>query len=283
MSKLQTLGYYNGAYGPLEEMSVPMSDRACYFGDGVYDAAYSRNHKIFTLEEHVDRFYRSAALLEITLAQSKAELKEILSSLLQKMEDGECFVYWQATRGTAPRSHSYPEPPLPANLWVMLRPASVLPPERRLKLITVEDTRYLHCNIKTLNLLPNCMAAQQAKQAGADEAVFHRSGRVTEGSSKNCHILKNGVFITAPTDHFILAGVARAHLLRACEALGIPTEQRPFTLEELFAADEVIMSSAGCFCLAAQCVDGKAVGGKAADLLAQLQGYLWDEFFTQTA
>ena len=280
---LQTLGFYNGKYGPLDEMTVPMTDRACYFGDGVYDAAYSRNHKIFTLNEHIDRFFTSAALLDINLEQSKDALGGILNSMLRKMDSGECFVYWQATRGAALRTHTYPEPAQRANLWIMLRPASVLPLERRLRLITVEDTRYLHCNIKTLNLLPNCMAAEQAKRAGADDAVFHRSGRVTEGTSKNCHIIKNGVFITAPADHLILAGVARTHLLRACAALGIPAEIRPFTLEELFAADEVVMSSAGCFGLAAECVDGKPVGGKAPELLARLHEHLWDEFIAETA
>jgi len=280
---MQTLGYYNGTYGPLEKMAIPMLDRACYFGDGVYDAAYSRNHKIFTLDEHVDRFFSSAALLELKLEQTKEELKDILNSMLRKMDSGECFVYWQATRAAALRSHTYPEPTQYANLWIMLRPASVLPLERKLKLITVEDTRYLHFNIKTLNLLVNCMAAEQAKRVGADEAVFHRSGRVTEGTSKNCHIIKGGVFITAPTDHLILAGVARAHLLRACAALGIPTEIRPFTLEEMLAADEVVMSSAGCFGLAADFIDDKPVGGKAPELLARLHRYLWDEFIMETA
>ncbi|MCL2495522.1 MAG: aminotransferase class IV [Oscillospiraceae bacterium] len=279
---MQTLGYYNGSYGSLEEMTVPMTDRACYFGDGVYDASYSRNYKIFALDEHIDRFFDSAAALELKLEQSKEELGGVLNEMMRKMDSGECFVYWQATRGAALRGHAYPDPPRRANLWIMLRPAGVMPLDRRLKLITAEDTRYLHCNIKTLNLLVNCMAAERAKRAGADEAVFHRGGRVTEGTSKNCHIIKDGVFITAPTDHLILAGVARAHLLRACAALGIPTEVRPFTLEELFAAHEVVMSSAGCFGLAAECIDGRPVGGNAPELLARLHRYLWDEFIAET-
>ena len=280
---MQTLGYYNGKYGPLDTMAIPMLDRACYFGDGVYDAAYSRNYRVFALDEHVDRFFCSAAALDIKLEHTEKELKGILDSMLRKMDSGDCFVYWQATRGTAPRGHTYPDPIQCANLWIMLRPANVLPLERKLKLITVEDTRYLHCDIKTLNLLPNCMAAQQAKRAGADEAVFHRSGRVTEGTSKNCHIIKDGVFVTAPTDHLILAGVARAHLLKACAALGIPAQERPFTLEELFAADEVVVSSAGCFGLAADYIDNRPVGGKAPEVLARLHGYLWDEFIQETA
>jgi len=279
---METLGYYNGSYGPLEEMTVPMDDRACYFGDGVYDASHSRNHKIFALGEHVDRFYRSAALLDLFPAQTREELKGILNALLQKVDDGDCFVYWQATRGAAPRTHAFPRPPQDPNLWVTIRPAKVLPLDRKLRLITVPDTRFLHCNVKTLNLLPNCLAAERAKQAGADEAVFHRDGRVTECTAKNCHIIKDGVFVTAPADRLILAGVARAHLIRACGALGIPVEERPYSLDELFAADEILASSASCFGLAAQSVDGRPVGGKAPELLAKLHKYLWDEYIAET-
>ena len=90
---MKTLGYYNGKYGELEEMSVPMLDRACYFGDGVYDATYSRNHIIYNLNEHIDRFYNSAALMGIRIAQTKDEMKALLSEMVRKVDDGEQFVY----------------------------------------------------------------------------------------------------------------------------------------------------------------------------------------------
>jgi len=278
---MKNLGYYNGEFGPLEEMTVPMNDRACYFGDGVYDATYTRNYIIFTLDEHVERFYHSAALLGIELAQSKEELKSILNDMLRKMDTGENFVYWQATRGTAVRGHAFPEGARP-NLWVMIRPVGVVPLETRVKLITVEDTRYLHCNIKTLNLLPNCMASEQAKLAGADEVIFHRNGRVTECAKSNCHIIKDGVFVTAPADHLILPGIARAHLIKACGTLDIPVEERPYTVNDVFAADEVLISSAGSFGLAAEAVDGKPVGGRAPELIAKLHIHLWGEFIQAT-
>ncbi|MDR2525719.1 MAG: aminotransferase class IV [Oscillospiraceae bacterium] len=284
---MKMLGYYNGKCGPLEEMTVPMNDRVCYFGDGVYDATYSRNYKIFTLQEHVDRFYNSAGLLGMRLAQSKEELKAILNDMLSKMDTGENFVYWQATRGTGIRNHVYPDADVQPNLWIVIRPVDVQPLDKKVKLITLEDTRFLHCNIKTLNLLPSCVASEKAKQAGADETVFWRPDakhgkRVTECAHSNCHIIKDGVFMTAPTDHLILPGIARAHLIKACKALDIPVDECEYSLEDVFAADEVLISSAGSFGLAASRIDGKPVGGKAPELLSKLHRYLWNEFLEET-
>ena len=103
---MKNLGYYNGKFGLLEEMTVPMLDRVCYFGDGVYDATYSRNHKIYNLDAHINRFFNSAKLLEINIPHTKEEMKEILSEMVRKVDDGEQFVYWQVTRGTGIRNHA---------------------------------------------------------------------------------------------------------------------------------------------------------------------------------
>lgn len=279
---MQTLGYYNGKFGPIEEMTVPMADRACYFGDGVYDATYSRNHIIYTIDEHVNRFYNSARLLEIELPHTKEEFKEILSDMVKKLDSGEQFVYWQATRGTGIRNHVFPTDGSKANIWIMLKPAAIQDTYKKLKLITMEDTRFLHCNIKTLNLIPSVVAAQRAAQANCDETVFHRGERVTECAHSNCHIIQNGVFRTAPTDNLILPGIARANLIKFCGKLGIPVREEEFTLQELRDADEIIVSSAGSFCLAAEELDGKPVGGKAPELLKKLQDVLVEDFITAT-
>ena len=97
--KMKTLGYYNGKFGELEDMSIPMNDRVCWFGDGVYDAGPSRNYKIFAMDEHVDRFFNSAGLLDIKMPMSKEELKALLQEMVDKMDTGNLFVYYQATRG----------------------------------------------------------------------------------------------------------------------------------------------------------------------------------------
>lgn len=277
---MENLGYYNGKIGLIEEMSVPMSDRACVFGDGVYDATYSRNHIIYNLKEHVDRFFSSAAKLRITPPCSKEELSALLSELVKKVDDGEQFVYFQLTRGSAPRNHSFPD--VKANLWVMLRPSKVSDNRKPLKLITVPDTRFFHCDVKTLNLIPNVLAAQKTREAGCDEAVFHRDGRVTECAHSNVSIIENGTFVTAPTDNLILPGIARANLIKACGVLGIPVKEEPFTLDRMMNADEVIVSSSGSFCLSAREIDGKKVGGRRPELLEKLRVYLEDDFIKAT-
>lgn len=279
---MRNLGYYNGKFGEIEDMSIPMNDRVCYFGDGVYDATSSRNYKIFALDEHIDRFYNSAAMLRIEIAQTKEEMKDILNDMLSKMDTGENFVYWQVTRGTGKRDHTFLEDGSKGNLWITITHKDVIDVYKKVKLITMEDTRFLHCNIKTLNLIPSVMASQKAKEAGCDEAVFHRGVRVTECAHSNVHILKNGTFITAPTDNLILPGIARAHLIKACKKLGIPVSETPFTVGELMDADEIIISSASTFCRSANEIDGKPVGGKAPDLLKALQDEVMREFYEET-
>lgn len=277
---MEALGYYNGKFGPLDEMTVPMTDRACYFGDGVYDATYSRNHIIYSLDEHIDRFYNSAALVNITIPHTKDELKNILCDMVNKVDDGEQFVYWQVTRGTARRNHPFPD--VPANIWIMLKSAKVKDTYKKVKLITLEDTRFLHCNIKTLNLLPSVIAAQKTLEAGCDEAILHRNGRVTECAHSNIHIIKDNTFITAPADNLILPGIARVHLIKTAKELGYGVKEIPYTLDELMNADEVIVSSSGSFCLAAEEVDGKKVGGGAPEMLKALQDALVRDYMEKT-
>ena len=278
---MKELGYYNGRIGELSEMTVPMNDRACWFGDGVYEAGMCRNYHIFAIDEHVDRLYRSAGMLEINVPVPKNELKDILNGLVRKMDTGDLMVYAQVTRGGGPRAHAFPEGP--ANLWVTLRPKTINTAEAPVGLITDEDTRFFHCNIKTLNLIPSVMANEKARRAGCYECVFVRpGGRVTECSHSNVHIIKNGVFTTAPTDNLILPGIARAHLIKACGRLGIPVSETPFTADELFKADEIITSSSTAPCVRACSVDGKAAGMRREDLFTALKNAIFEEYYSET-
>lgn len=277
---MKNLGYYDGKYDLIENMMVPFDDRVHYYGDGVYDATCAGNHIIFNLEEHIERFYNSAGLLEIKIPHTKDELKEILNEMVRKVDGDQLFVYWQVTRAVAPRSHAFPDEK--AKLWIMIRPTQIGDPKKLLKLITVEDTRFLHCNIKTLNLIPNVMAAQKAAFAGCDEVVFHRGDRVTECAHSNVHIIKAGKFITPPADHYILPGIGRAHLIRMSKKLGVPVDETIFTVNDMMEADEVIVSSSSNFCLSACKIDGQTVGGKAPELLHKLQEALMDEYLIAT-
>jgi len=280
VKKLENLGYYDGKYDLIENMVVPFDERVHYYGDGVYDATCAGNHIIFNLEEHIERFYNSAGLLNITIPHTKEELKDILNEMVKKVEGEQLFVYWQVTRAVAPRKHEFPDSP--ARLWIMIRPSKIGDPAMKLKLLTVEDTRFLHCNIKTLNLIPNVMASQKGAMAGCDEIIFHRGERVTECSHSNVHIIKDGKFITPPADHYILPGIARVHLIKMSKNLGIPVDETVFTLKELMDADEVVVSSSSNFCLSAYEVDGQKVGGKAPELLKKLQDALMEEYLVAT-
>lgn len=278
---MENLGYYNGTYDLVENMTIPMNDRVSWFGDGVYEATYSRNHKIFALDEHIDRLYNSAGLLDINPPCTKKEMKATLQEMVDKVDCGEQFVYWQLTRATQPRLHVYSDD-AKANFWIMLRPQNIQPLDQELNVITLEDTRFLHCNIKTLNLIPAVMANQAAKRAGCDEAILHRGETVTECAHSNVHILKDGILKTHPCDHYILPGIARAHLIAMCKKHGVPVDETPFTLDELFDADEVIITSSGSFCMRVATIDGKPVAQRASETVKTLQDSLLAEFMAST-
>ena len=279
---MKTLGYYNGEIGELDTMRIPMLDRACYFGDGVYDVTYCRNYRIFALDEHANRFFKCAEQLKIVPNISKEAFCELLYSLIRRMDSGDLWIYFQFSRGTAPRAHVFPQD-TPPNLWIMLKPGGIQDVYRPFRCITLEDTRYYHCNIKTLNLLPNVLAAQATEEAGVDEAILHRGDTVTECSHSNISILKDGVLITHPTNQFILAGIGRAHLIAACRKTGISVIERPYTLSELMDADEAYITSASALCMRVIEVDGVPIGGRNAAITKRLQDDLLNDYLEATA
>lgn len=274
---MERLGYYNGEWGPLEEMKVPFLDRASFFGDGVYDATITSQGVVLYEDDHIDRFFNSCAIMEIEPDFTKDELRAVLRDMVSKVSVSDTFLYWQVTRGTAQRAHQFPE--AKPNLWIMVVPEPLEDLSWDCRAVTVEDTRFFHCNAKTLNLLPNVRAQQRAQEKGCEEAIFVRpDGFVTECAHSNVHILKNGALVTHPADNLILPGIARKHLIAACAALSIPVEERPFSKEELFAADEVVISSSSTFARGCCEIDGQEVGGKDRPLLCRLQDYLTQEF-----
>lgn len=259
---MKNIAYYNGKTAPIEEMMVPMNDRACYFGDGVYDATCVVNHVPMAFDDHIDRIYRSAKLIDIEIPMEKAEMKALLQGLVDQVEGDVLFLYWQVTRGVGMRNHPYAGAGDKPSLWAFVRPSKMRDPFGVYKCITVEDKRFFYCNIKTINLLPAVMANEKAMEAGCDEAIFHRGERVTECSHSNVHILKNGTLYTAPCDELILPGITRAHILNICQQNGIPVVEEPFTLEEMMEADEIFFSSSSALTCRIGEIDGRKVGCK---------------------
>ena len=289
---LKNLGYYAGKYDLIENMQVPMTDRVCWFGDGVYEATATRNGVIYCLDEHIERFYNSAKMVEIEISMTKAALAELLCDLVKKVDtsdtNGETFLYWQITRGAnIPRGHEFPVG-AKANLWVTVTPRKLADIYKEMKVLSHEDIRFFMCNIKTLCLLPNVLAAEKAKKAGAGECVQYRAeangikNRVTEGSHSNVHCIKNGKIYTAPLDNLILPGIARKNLIKVCAKLGVEVIEQPFSLEFLMDADEVIFTSSSNFCVRATHVDGTPVGGRAGELLNKIRGELYADYIEKT-
>lgn len=279
---MKDLAYYNGEIAPISELRIPINDRACYFGDGVYEATMVRNRKIFAMKEHLDRLWNSARLVEIEIPCSRQELEELLQELVNKVDSPDQMLYWQVTRGTAPRNHIFPGSDVKANLWVTIKPQTVKGSDHELKLTDMEDTRFFHCNIKTLNLMVNCIAATKAEKEGCDECVFHRGEVVTECAHSNVSIVKDGVFKTHPTDEFILPGITRGHLVGLCGELGIPVKEEAFTMEELRNADEVFVSSATKLCKRATMLNGKPVGGKNPEIANKLMDAYMAKYLRET-
>lgn len=277
---MKNLGYYNGKFDEIEKMQIPMLDRVCWFGDGIYDATYAHNHKVFDMDAHLDRFYNSARLLDINIPVERAELEKLLCVLVLKVDDGDQFVYMQVTRGSGLRGHIYKEGML-GNLWITLTPTPVADTYKPIDVITYEDKRFHYCNVKTLNLIPSCLAATAADRAGCEEAIFHRGDIVTECAHSNVSIFKDGKVITHQLNDEILPGTARLRLIAFAEKLGYGVEEREYTLDELMNADEIVVHSTGSFCIPVKTVDGKAVGGKAPEMLKTIQDALVADFEEQ--
>ena len=278
----KNVGYYNGELGPLEEMKVPMGDRALYFGDGIYEATCVANRVPFAMDDHLDRMYNSLRLLEIPFQKDRDWVKAELQKVIDAAEDSPIhFLYWQISRGICPRNHPFPKDVEPT-FMAYVKPHTMKSMDKPYKLISLEDIRFKLCNIKTLNLLVNVMAAEKAESLGCGECVFHRGDIVTECAHSNVSIIKDGVFKTHPTDHYILPGITRMHIIQICKDNGIIVDETPFTMAELMDADEIIVSSSTKFCSPACEMNGTPIGGKAPELVDLIQKKYTEKFENET-
>lgn len=268
------------------EVKIDMEDRGYQFADGIYDVVRAYNGHFFTLDEHVDRFFSGMSKIDLEAPFTKEELKSRLKELIaiNKVETGN--VYFQITRGIAsPRDHIFPDPTdVPP---VFTASTTVVPrnQEKMAKGITagiVPDTRWLHCDIKSVSLLGNILAKHTAHKKGFDEAVLHRDGVVTECSSSNLWMVKDGTIYTHPDGNLILPGITKIVLLRAAEKAGISVKEETFTLEELKQADEAFSSSTTIEAMPIIEIDGVAVGqGRRGPIVEKLQEYFVAEIEAQ--
>ena len=276
--RLENIGYYNGVFTPIEELKIPACDRGVYFGDGVYEALRVERHRFFALKEHLTRFRASLDFLRISFAMTDEALTSVLQEAADRVDSDSQQIYFQVTRGTALRTHSFPERAEP-NLMIFSRGVPLADLRERRRLIALPDTRWGHCNVKSLNLIPSVLAAQAAKERGCSEAVFHRGGVVTECTSSNLLMLKEGVLRTAPADEKILPGVTRAHFLMLAGEIGVPVDETAFTLEEAYNADELMITSTSLHGLPVCELEGRPVCGRDESLLRKLQRAYREYFY----
>ncbi|EQB35003.1 hypothetical protein M948_18000 [Virgibacillus sp. CM-4] len=228
-----------------DNLTYPFEERGLQFGDGIYEVIRIYNGSYYLLNEHVDRLFRSLDAVKIKLPATKEEITDLLLHLLEKNEmtsDGK--VYLQVTRGSAPRDHVFPAD-VPANLYAYVQdlPRHLENLQKGVSSITEPDVRWENCYIKSLNLLPNVLAKQEAKEQGCYEAILHRDDLVTECSSSNIYIVKNGVIYTHPATNRILHGCVRMRVEKFATDLSISFNESGFTKDDLFDADEVFLSS----------------------------------------
>ncbi|MBO4954628.1 MAG: aminotransferase class IV [Clostridia bacterium] len=278
---MDRIGYFNGEIGNLDTMQIPLCDRSVFYGDAVYDAILVLDRKPFTLDLHLDRLYRSCALTEIAFSMARETLVSEINRLLDCSPLGALMLYIQVTRGAAPRKHEFPKDATP-NLIMYTAPVPLPSRDKKATLHSIEDLRFQYCNIKTTNLLPNVFAAQKATAAGATEALLHRGERVTEAAHSSILMLKDGALVVPPLDNLILPGITRAVTIALCEEHHIPVETRIFTVEELKAADEILLCSTTKNIVFVYGIDGEAVGGKDPELAKKIQDWFLEEVYKET-
>ncbi|BDQ03373.1 D-amino acid aminotransferase [Ignavibacterium sp.] len=238
------IAYYNGDYLPVENISISPFDRGFLFSDGVYEALRTYNKKLFMLQKHIDRLKYSLEQTGINFSEFD-KLEEIIFTCAQKNKISQDFsVYIQITRGVSfPRTHHYHHQIKP-NLFVYT--TELKNRERELNegvsVILERDIRWNRCDIKSISLLPNVMANQNAFIKGCYDAVFYRDTFITEGSHTNFFAIKDGKVITAPLSNFILNGVTRNIVFRICNENNIPIEEEYILLTDIFNYDEFFLS-----------------------------------------
>jgi D-alanine transaminase len=259
------LVYLNGEMTPLSEAKIPVLDRGFIFGDGVYEVIPIYGRRMFRSEQHMARLFRSLDKIGIPNPHDLAGWMALIQQVVDASPDDDQMVYLQVTRGVARRAHAFPAEVIPT-VFIMTNPLALPSAEVRSKgvsCVTMDDKRWLHCEIKSVSLLGNVLAAQYAAENQVTEAIQFRDGMLTEGSSSNVWIVKDGVLAGPPKDNLILEGIRYGLIQELCERLGMPMQVRRISREEVFAADEVMISSATKEVLPVTRIDGQAVGNGA--------------------
>lgn len=256
--------YVNGEYLPETEAKISIFDRGFLFADGVYEVTSVLDGKLIDFEGHAKRLDRSLSELDMPRPSDADDLIEVHRELVRRNDLDEGMIYMQITRGAdADRDFAYPDPAIEPTVVLFTQKKSIANSPavaKGMKVISIEDQRWGRRDIKTVQLLYPSMGKMMAKAAGADDAWLVEDGYVTEGTSNNAYIVKDGAIVTRQLGNEILHGITRATVLRFAREAQMRVEERPFTLDEAKAADEAFITSASTFVMPVVEVDGAAIG-----------------------
>jgi D-alanine transaminase len=273
---MSRIAYVNGRYVPHRQAQVHIEDRGYQFADGVYEVVAVVGGKFADMGPHLDRLDRSLKELRIAQPMSRKALEQVMAEVVRRNRVETGIIYLQMTRAVAPRDHPFP---VKAETQVVMTARSIRPQPARfgeegVKVITAPDIRWQRCDIKSVSLLPNILAKQKAREAGAYEAwLVDAKGMVTEGSSTNAWIVTpDGKLVTRTADNAILNGITRQTVIAIAKEEGLEFVERSFSVAEAMAAREAFITSATSFVLPVSQIDDKVVAnGKPGSLSRRLR------------
>ena len=254
-----TTAYFNGEYGPLEDIRISPLDRGFLFGDGVYEVIPVYAGRLFRAGAHLDRLERSLSAIRIEDPLGRSGWNGLLEELVERNGGGHQAVYLQVTRGAAPRDHAFPGDVAPT-VFAMTRLVAVKSDTQPWQAVVRPDIRWLRCDIKSVALLPNVLLRQEAEDAGASETIMVRDGLVTEGTSSNVFVVRGDSVHTPAKSTHILGGVTRDLLLELAGEAGIDCREEPITEAQLRSAREIWVTSSTKEVVPVTRLDGEAVG-----------------------
>jgi D-alanine transaminase len=257
-----TVVFLNGEFLPAERAAISPLDRGFVFGDGVYEVIPVYGGRLFRLGEHLRRLADSLAGVRIATLYDDAGWTRILRELVARHDAHDQSVYLQVTRGVARRDHAFPLDIAPT-VFAMSTPLAPVPEEIRSRgvvALTLQDTRWEYCHLKTISLLPNVLLRQQAFDQGAAEAILIRNGEITEGAASNVFVVRDDVVMTPPKGPRLLPGITRDLVMELADAHGIENRESAITPAQLASADEVWLTSSTREILPVTRLDGAVVG-----------------------
>lgn len=272
--------HLNGKFLPIEEAYVPVLDRGFIFGDGVYEVIPVYSKQPFRMAEHLRRLQYSLDKVGIRNPHSETEWAQLLAEIVSRNKGDDQSVYLQVTRGVAKRDHAFPKDIQPT-VFMMSNPLvtpSAAAVDAGVACITAEDYRWLNCDIKSVSLLGNCMLRQRSAEVGATETILFRDGKLTEASSSNVFVVKDGVLLCPPKDHLILPGITYDVVVEIARSREFQLEVRAVSEAEVRSADEIWVTSSTKEVLAVTTLDGKPVGDGRPGILFRRMHALYQEF-----